>query len=117
MYAIMKPVVLVIDESKLPEGSIPEDIVIESLIERQLSYCSDWNSVRGLIDYYGSDDPRSRYFTLVASNVIKGSPVSIRPELEPDFKDLIVRMMKVDPRQRLTAKEALAHRWFKVIPE
>jgi serine/threonine protein kinase len=43
--------------------------------------------------------------------------VSIWPELEPDFMDLIVRMTKVNPRQRLTAEEALTHTWFEEIPE
>jgi serine/threonine protein kinase len=111
-----KQVVLAIDDSKLPEEAVLEDVVIE----RQLSYFLDWNSVRGLIDYFGSDDPRSHYFTLVASKFNKDnprSPVSIWPKLEPEFKDLIVRMMKVDPRQRLTAEETLAHKWFKEIPE
>ena len=107
--------VLAIDESKLPEEAVLEDVVIE----RQLSYFSDWNSVHGLIDYFGSDDPRGHYFTLVAKKFNKDnprSPVSIWPMLEPDFKDLIVRMTKVDPRQRLIAEQALAHTWFREIP-
>ena len=107
--------VLAIDESKLPEEAVLEDAVIE----RQLSYFSDWNSFRGLVDYFGSDDPRGHYFTLIAKKFNKDnprSPVSIWPMLEPDFKDLIVRMTKVDPRQRLIAEQALAHTWFREIP-
>ncbi|OSS45561.1 hypothetical protein B5807_10275 [Epicoccum nigrum] len=55
-----KQVVPAIDESTLPEEVALEDVVIE----HQLSYFSDWNSVRGLVDYFGSDDPRGHYFTL-----------------------------------------------------
>jgi serine/threonine protein kinase len=39
-------------------------------------------------------------------------PFGLWQGLDPVFKDLVVRMMNVDPTLRLTAEEALAHSWF-----
>ncbi|KAG5464614.1 hypothetical protein GH5_00063 [Leishmania sp. Ghana 2012 LV757] len=36
----------------------------------------------------------------------------VLPELHPDAIDLISKMLKYDPRERISAKEALQHPWF-----
>lgn len=43
-------------------------------------------------------------------------PFALWQDIDPDFKDLVVRMMNVDPARRLKANEALAHEWFLNVP-
>jgi serine/threonine protein kinase len=33
--------------------------------------------------------------------------------VEPEFRDLIVKMTNLDPTMRITARQALEHPWFK----
>lgn len=40
-------------------------------------------------------------------------PFSEWPNIADDnFKDIILKMTNLDPRKRVTAREALKHRWF-----
>ncbi|KAH8712230.1 kinase-like domain-containing protein [Phaeosphaeriaceae sp. PMI808] len=112
IYAVTKQVVLAVDEDEIPEGIELLDIVLE----RQLSYFSDFEGIQGLIQYLG-ESPWAQLIAMIAADFNADNPR--RPfeiwegeGIDPDFKDLIVRMMNVDPRRRLTAQEALAHKWF-----
>lgn len=114
IYAITKRVVLAVDEEEIPEGIELLDIVLE----RQLSYFSDLESIDGLIRYLG-DSPWAQFVAMVAADFNADNPrrpFALWQDINPDFKDLVVRMMSVDPTQRLTANEALAHKWFSDVP-
>lgn len=114
IYAITKRVVLAVDEEEVPEGIEVLDIVLE----RQLCYFSDLEGIEGLIRYLG-DSPWAQFIAMVAADFNSDNPrhpFGHWQDPDPDFKDLIVRMMKVDPTRRLTANEALAHKWFADIP-
>ena len=37
-------------------------------------------------------------------------------KISPDAKDLVSRLIKVDPKERLTADAALKHTWFIRVP-
>ncbi|KAI1817009.1 kinase-like domain-containing protein [Poronia punctata] len=89
-----------------------------SILTRQISYFADWPSFDGFVssylgpshpwstdlrkmaDTFGQDNPR-RPFSLWKSDL-----------LDAEFKDLVGRMTKFDPRERITAEEALGHPWF-----
>lgn len=92
-----------------------EDASLESLVvERQISLFADYEGVCGLIDYY-KGTPWADYIVKVVNNFSDKNPrrpFDTRQDLDPEFKDLVVQMMNVDPRRRLTAEEALAHTWF-----
>ncbi|KAH9872956.1 hypothetical protein J1614_005351 [Plenodomus biglobosus] len=110
IYAITKCVILAVDEAEVPDGIEIEDIVLE----RQLSYFSDLEGIQGLIRYLG-DSPWAELIAMVAADFNADNPrrpFSLWQDLDPIFKDLIVRMMNVDPTRRLTAKLALEHTWF-----
>ncbi|UPX12663.1 uncharacterized protein EKO05_0003204 [Ascochyta rabiei] len=114
IYAITKRVVLAVDEEEIPEGIELLDIVLE----RQLSYFSDLEGIDGLIRYLG-DSPWAQLIAMVAADFNADNPrrpFALWQDIDPDFKDLIVRMMNVDPTRRLTANEALAHEWFSDVP-
>ena len=106
---------LQVDEQKLPKGTRPLDVVVEL----QLSYFADLKSLQGLLDYF-KDKSRAQYFASIAENFTAQRPrrpISKWKAMEdPDLTDLVVRMTNVDPTRRLTATEALAHRWFADVP-
>ena len=105
-----RQVILAVDEEKLPEGATLQDVVVA----RQISYFADYEGACGLVKYF-DDESKGRYFAMIANRFTKNNPrepFDTRPDLEPSFKDLIMRMMNVDPNKRLTAKEALSHPWF-----
>jgi serine/threonine protein kinase len=104
-----------VDEEELPEGIEILDIVLE----RQLSYFSDLEGIEGLIQYLG-DSPWAQLIAMIAADFNANNPrrpFGLWQDLDPTFKDLVVRMMNVDPTKRLTAKEALAHTWFADVPQ
>lgn len=37
--------------------------------------------------------------------------------MDEDLRDLLVKMMNLNPMQRITAKQALEHRWWKDVPD
>lgn len=105
---------MAVDESEVPEGIELLDVVLE----RQISYFGDLEGVEGLIRYLGNS-PWAQYFAMVAADFNAENarrPFGMWQDLDADFKDLIVRMMNVEPTRRLTAKEALAHTWFADVP-
>jgi serine/threonine protein kinase len=114
IYAITKRMVLAVDEEEIPEGIELLDIVLE----RQLSYFSDLEGIDGLIRCLG-DSPWAQLIAMVAADFNADNPrrpFALWQDIDPDFKDLVVRMMNVDPTRRLTANEALAHKWFSDVP-
>lgn len=38
--------------------------------------------------------------------------IPILPNLSPEGKDLVVRLLEYDPKERMSARSALRHRWF-----
>jgi serine/threonine protein kinase len=107
-------VVLAVDEEEIPEGIELLDIVLE----RQLSYFSDLEGIDGLIRYLGNS-PWAQLIAMVAADFNADNPrrpLALWQDIDLDFKDLVVRMMNVDPNRRLTANEALAHKWFSDVP-
>ncbi|KAF1850517.1 kinase-like protein [Cucurbitaria berberidis CBS 394.84] len=114
IYAITKRVILAVDEEKVSE----EIEILDIVLERQLSYFSDLEGIAGLIRYLGGS-PWAQFIALVAADFNADNPrrpFGLWQDIDPDFKDLVVRIMNVDPTRRLTASEALAHTWFADVP-
>jgi serine/threonine protein kinase len=97
-----------------PSGVDP----IPFILERQFSYFGDRTGVAGLIEHVGPDSPWQETFTEVMSRLIKKDNPP-RPFIgwqdveDAGFKDVVGRMTKLDPKQRITAREALEHPWFR----
>lgn len=84
------------------------------VLERQLSYFSDWESLNGLLQHLGNS-LSVQIFTVIAEGFneeFPRAPFSQRKDIDPEFKDLVGKMTTVDPKKRITAHEALSHRWF-----
>jgi serine/threonine protein kinase len=99
-----------VTDEELGEGEDKLAIVIE----RQLSYFSDWESLQGLLQHLG-DSPWTQIFDVIALSFGEENPrapLALWKDIDPEFKDLVGKLTTVDPKRRITALEALSHRWF-----
>ncbi|PGH05790.1 serine/threonine protein kinase [Blastomyces parvus] len=110
IYAMHKRVIFAIGEEELDEGVDPLAIVIE----RQISYFADEDGLNGFLKYLG-DNPWVRVFEVTRDGFNKDNPrrpFFLWKGVDDDFKSLIRAMTNFDPEKRITAHEALAHKWF-----
>ncbi|KAF1840662.1 kinase-like protein [Cucurbitaria berberidis CBS 394.84] len=111
IYALTKRVIFAVADEELEEGVDKLAIVLE----RQLSYFSDFESFVGLLQHLG-DSPWAQIFTVIAEGFnedLPRAPFALWKGIDPDFKDLVGKMTNIDPKRRITAHEALAHPWFR----
>ncbi|KFY10985.1 hypothetical protein V491_07379 [Pseudogymnoascus sp. VKM F-3775] len=105
-----------------PSAKDTEDPNMEPLsiiLERQLSYFAEPDTFDALLRYLGSDSPWCEIFMAVRGGFNEQNrrkPFRLwkveRPGFDEDFMDLVGGMTNFDPAKRVTAREALAHRWF-----
>ena len=106
-------VIFAINEKEAPEFEQQMALVLE----RQLSYFADWDSLEAMLEYLGEENPWSTVLKILCSGFGEENPrepfaLWKEPELTADFKDFIAGLMSFDPAKRLTAKEALEHSWL-----
>jgi serine/threonine protein kinase len=105
-----KRVIFAVGEEELDEGVDPLAIVIE----RQISYFADEDGLKRFLEHLG-DNPWVRVFEVVRDGFNIDSPrrpFFLWKGIDNDFKSLICAMTNFDPEQRITAHEALSHKWF-----
>lgn len=106
-----KRVIFAVGEDELGEG---ED-VLAHVLERQISYFADHKGLAGLLKYLG-DSPWVQVFDVIRDSFNKDNPrrpMSLWKDVDEDLKHLVGGLTNFDPSKRLTAREALEHRWFK----
>ncbi|PWY95277.1 kinase-like protein [Aspergillus sclerotioniger CBS 115572] len=85
------------------------------ILPLHLSYFADIDGLELFLGHIGEDNP---YFQCMLELVSTFGPENpIKPirrwtVLEPELRDLVERMARLDPRRRITAEEALEHPWF-----
>jgi serine/threonine protein kinase len=99
------------DEANKAED--PSDMILR----RHVSYfLNDIDDFHGFIEYHGGEnDPFVNRFgglLMSFSAEDKREPSTVWQPVDAQFKDLICRMTCLDPRRRITAREALQHPWF-----
>lgn len=86
------------------------------VLRRHMSYFADEDSLNGFLQHIGTDNPFfERFATLAATFDVSGNhrqPFETWDCVEPDPRDLVGKMTSMDPARRITAREALQHRWF-----
>ncbi|KAJ9375779.1 hypothetical protein DTO063F5_9176 [Paecilomyces variotii] len=110
IYAMHKRVIFAVAEDELEEGVEPLAIVIE----RQLSYFADKDGLKEFLKLPG-DSPWVDVFQVTWNAFSENNPrrpFSLWDGMDDDFKSLICGMTNFDPERRITAREALAHKWF-----
>lgn len=106
-----KRVIFAVGDDELEEGV--ERLAV--VIERQMSYFADPDSLEAFLKHLGDDNPWTQVFKVTRSSFNAENPrtpFSLWKGVEADFKDLIAGLTNFDPAQRLTAREALQHKWF-----
>jgi serine/threonine protein kinase len=108
---------IVIFADSNPEST--EDDRVGTVIFQQMSYFADEDGIDGLLQYLGEDNPMREAFEAIEDvcHDVDKEPFARwqLSGLDDDFKDLAMRLTKLDPRKRITAQEALSHRWFRDI--
>jgi serine/threonine protein kinase len=111
IYAVLKRVIFAVDEEELAEGEEPLSVTLE----RQISYFADEDGLNGLLKHLG-DSPWCGVLNVIRDGFNETNPrkpFSLWKNIDADFKHLIGGLMNFDPAKRLTAHEALVHRWFR----
>ncbi|KAF2446133.1 kinase-like protein, partial [Karstenula rhodostoma CBS 690.94] len=110
IYALTKRVIFAVSDEELNEGE--EKLAV--VLERQLSYFSDLESLGGLLQHLG-DSPWAQIFTVIEEGFnqeLPRAPFALWKDIDPVFKELVGKMTNIDPKRRITAHAALSHRWF-----
>jgi serine/threonine protein kinase len=107
---VHKCVIFAVGDDELEEGVDRLAIVIE----RQISYFADGDGLEVFL-YQFRDSPWGEVFRIMASDFNKDNPrtpFSMWTGVDESFRDLICAMTNFDPPKRITAREALEHKWF-----
>ncbi|MCJ1250871.1 hypothetical protein MMC30_008099 [Trapelia coarctata] len=110
IFTVLKRVIFAVDGKELADG----EELLAVVLERQISYFADADGLDGLLKHLG-DSPWCEVFEVIRDGFTKTNPrkpFSLWKDVNADFKDLIGGLMNFNPARRLTAHEALAHRWF-----
>ena len=111
IYAVLKRVIFAVGDEELAEGEEPLSIILE----RQISYFADEDGLNGLLRYLG-DSPWCEVLKVIRDGFNRTNPpqpFSLWKNVDANFKDLIGGLTNFDPAKRLTAHEALSHRWLR----
>lgn len=106
-----KRLLFYVSDEELGEGEEP----LAHIIERQISYFADEDGLNALVKFLG-ESPWCEIFLVTADGFNESNPRKpyyLWDGIEQDFKDLIGRMTNFDAQKRITAREALAHPWFR----
>ena len=89
------------------------------ILQRHLSYFADLDGLIGFLEHIGEENPFYRRLIDLASSF---GPRNLRKpfescwvDVDPDLRNLVGKMTNLDTRKRITAREALQHRWFSQI--
>ncbi|SMY27945.1 unnamed protein product [Zymoseptoria tritici ST99CH_1A5] len=112
IFALTKTVIFAVDNPDLVG-----DDKVPTILFRQMSYFADDESgVEGLLEYLGDNDEMRDVWEAIVDSCrdVRKNPIMgwQGPGMDDDFKDLVKGLTKLDPRRRISANEALRHRWF-----
>ncbi|KAL1640939.1 hypothetical protein SLS58_006555 [Diplodia intermedia] len=110
IYAVLQRVIFAVGEEELAEG----EEALAVVLERQTSYFGDEDGMNGLLEYLAAS-PWCEVLQILRQGFSKDNPrmpFSLWKGVDSDFKNLIGGLTNLDPRKRLSAHEALSHKWF-----
>lgn len=95
--------------------------MLAHVLERQISYFGDEAGFEGLLKHLG-DSPWAEILLVIISGFGETNPLTPftlwkdvgGTDLNQDFKDFVCGLTNLDPAKRLTAHEALQHKWLKI---
>ncbi|KAF2086009.1 calcium/calmodulin dependent protein kinase [Saccharata proteae CBS 121410] len=111
VYAVYKRILMAIPDSEIGEDEEPVVVVLW----RQISYFGNWDDIRALKALMKKGSPWRPALSILYSDIGHDNPLTPLLQfqgIDADFKDLIGKMTSFDPKKRISAKEAMAHKWF-----
>ncbi|KAI0536380.1 kinase-like domain-containing protein [Xylaria digitata] len=113
IYVIMNEMVLLVSD-----GQLNAEDSWRYILRLHLSYFADRDGFNGFLQHIGEDNPFHERVMAIANDFPPGNrrqPFELWGDVDPIFRDLVVKMTRLDPVLRITAKEALNHPWFSQI--
>lgn len=107
---MLKRVIFAVGDDELG----PREDMRKLVLERQISYFADEEGLDALLDYL-DDNPRVQVFCIIRDGFGKEKPrrpVRRWKDVDADLRDSVAGLTNFEPAERLTAHEALEHRWF-----
>ncbi|RAH54805.1 kinase-like protein [Aspergillus piperis CBS 112811] len=101
---------------RVPDEQLNAEDSWRYVLRLHLSYFADIEGVERFLEHIGEQNPFfERILELINTFGLENprQPVEHWDFLEPELKDLVARMTYLDPRGRITAREALEHTWFR----
>ncbi len=116
IYALTKRCIFGVLKEELGE----DEELLSIVLERQLSYFGDPEAFNGFLQYLHNGNPENPWIEIfqAARSSFNAEyprePFSLWQDeiIDEDFRDLILRMANFNPEKRITAREALEHKWF-----
>jgi serine/threonine protein kinase len=110
IYVMMNKMVFLVSDDQLEA----EDSW-RYILRRHVSYFADRDGFNGYLKHIGEENPFHQRIMDIANDFPSGrrpQPFEYWPDVDPVFRDLILKMTRLDPRLRIKAHEALDHPWF-----
>lgn len=110
IYVMLNEMIFRVCEDRLKASDSWRDI-----LSLHISYFADEDGLNGLLEHIGEDNPFYERLIELAQSFGPGNPrmpFQFWDYVDKDFRDLVVGMTSLDPRRRVTAREALEHVWF-----
>jgi serine/threonine protein kinase len=97
-----------------------DEELLSIVLERQLSYFGDPEAFDRFLRYLHKGNPKNPWIQIfqvvrTAFNAdYRREPFYLWQDdlVDEDFRDLVVKMANLNPEKRITAREALEHKWF-----
>ena len=110
IYVMVNEMIFRVGESELNSADSWRHILY-----RHISYFADEDSLNGLLEHIGEENLFYERSIVLANSLGPGNPRQPFQRwgyVEPELRDLVGKMTNLDPTKRITAREALQHRWF-----
>ncbi|TPR11314.1 Fungal Zn(2)-Cys(6) binuclear cluster domain family protein [Aspergillus niger] len=111
VYVMANEIVL-----RVPDEQLNAEDSWRHVLRLHLSYFADIEGVERFLEHIGEQNPFFERILELINTFGPGNPrqpVEHWDFLEPELKDLVAKMTYLDPRGRITSKEALEHPWFR----
>ncbi|KAJ2975412.1 hypothetical protein NUW58_g8361 [Xylaria curta] len=110
IYVMMNDMVFLVSDDQLNAEDSWRHI-----LRRHLSYFADRDGFNGFLQHIGEENPFYERMITIANDFPPGNrrqPFETWDDVDPIFRDLVIKMTRLDPALRITAREALEHPWF-----